>query len=321
MRILVSLGSTALLRRNQHLSCAALHERITEVAQHLAGAVMAGNHLVVTFGDASQLGLLALQTINSPREALMPLDVLQAQATGWLAYELELAIRNALPGGALVVSMVTQTLVDLHDPAFHAAGAPVGPVFDKHTADHLSAELGWKTGQAGNGWCRLVPAPKPVDIIEVDAIRRLANTGVTVICGGGGGVPVRRDIDGKLHGIEAVVDKDAAGALLAERAEADFFLMLSDLGGLHLDFGGEEQRLIAAAGPRDLAAHLANFPEWTLRPKAQAAISFVRATGKPAAIGKPEDLAGILAGRCGTLVSPGEGLISFHDAAYEEVAP
>lgn len=321
MRILVSLGSTALLRRNQHLSRAALHERIAEVAQHLASAVLAGNHLIITFGDASQLGLLALQMLNSPRDVLMPLDVLQAQVTGWLGYELELAVRNALPNGAMVVSMVTQTLVDLHDPAFRAAGAPVGPVFDKPTADRFSAELGWKTEQAGNGWCRFVPAPKPVDIIEVDAIRRLTNTGVTVICGGGGGVPVRRDIDGKLYGIEAIIDKDIAGALLAEKVEADFFLMLSDLGGLHLDFGGEEQRLIAASGPRDLVAHLANFPEWTLRPKAQAAISFVRATGKPAAIGKPEDLAGILDGRCGTLVSPGEGLISFHDASYAMAVP
>jgi carbamate kinase len=319
MRILVSLGNTALLRRNERLSRNALRQRITEVAGHLARAVIAGNHLVITFGDAAEVGLLGLQTLNSPREAMMPLDVLQAQAVGWLGYELELAVRNALPDGALVVSMVTQTLVDTQDRAFHAPGAPVGPVFDKPTAERLAAELGWKIGQAGNGWCRFVPSPKPVDIIEVDAIRRLANTGVTVICGGGGGVPVRRDTDCKLHGVEAVVDKDAAGALLAERIDADFFLMLSDLGGLYLDFGGEEQRLIATAGPRDLAAHLKNFPEWTLRPKAQAALSFVQAKGKPAAIGKPEDLAEIVAGRRGTLVSAESGRISFHDRSYDDV--
>ena len=319
MRILVSLGNTALLRRHEHISRAGLRQRITEVAGHLAGAVMVGHHLVITFGDAAQLGLLGLQTLNSPREALMPLDALQAQAVGWLGYELELAVRNALPKGALVVSMVTQTLVDTHDHAFHSRGVPVGPVFDKPTAERLAAELGWTIGQAGNGWCRFVPSPKPVDIIEVDSIRRLANTGVTVICGGGGGVPVRRDTECRLHGVEAVVDKDAAGALLAERIDADFFLMLSDLGGLYLDFGGEEERLIATVGPRDLAAHMKNFPEWTLRPKAQAALSFVQATGEPAAIGKPEDLAEILAGRRGTLVSAESGRISFHDRSYDEV--
>jgi carbamate kinase len=321
MRILVSLGGTALRPRNQPLSGAALHQRIKAVAQHLAATVLTGNQLIITFGDASPLGLLALQTLSSPRDVLMPLDVLQAQAMGWLGYELELALRNALPNGALVVSMVTQTLVDLHDPAFRGPGAPVGPVFDQPTAERLAAELGWTIGAAGNGWCRFVPSPKPVEIIEAEAIRRLANTGVTVICGGGGGVPVRRDIEGKLYGVEANIDKDAAAALLAGELDADFFLMLSELGGLSLDFGGPDERLIAASGPRDLAAHLRHFPEWTLRPKAQAAINFVRATGRPAALGKPEDLTEILAGRRGTLITPGEAAVSFHDAAYADTTP
>ena len=313
MRIVVSLGGTTLLPRKESLSPGVLRKRVAEVARSLAGAMMGGHQIVVTFGDASQLGLLGLQTLNSPRAALMPLDVLHAQVGGWLGYELEREIRNALPPGALVVSMVTQTLVDMHDHAFREAGLPVGPVFDKPTAERLAKELGWKIDRAGEGWCRMVPAPRPVDIIETEALLRLINTGVTVICGGGGGVPVRRDVEGQLYGVEAVVRKEAGAALLAERVQADMFVMLSALGGLYLDFGAPAQRLIAAAGPQDLAAHFAQFPEQIMRPKAQAAVAFVRATGKQAAIGKPEELAEILAGRRGTLVAADGGQISYHD--------
>jgi carbamate kinase len=288
---------------------------IEEASRQLAGVLLGGDHLVITYGTASPLGLLGLQTLNGPRAARLELDMLQAQSEGWVGYALELGLRNALPPGAMVVSMVTQTLVDRHDHALHVRDTPVGPVFDKETAEHLAGEFGWRIGPAGRGWCRLVASPEPKDIIEIEAIRRLANTGVTVICAGGGGIPVLRTASGQLAGVEAVVDKEAASALLAERMEADMLVMLTDFGGVYLDYGGPAQRLVASSGVHDLTAHMESFGGRGICNKVKAACGFVTRTGKPAAIGRIADFAEVIAGRRGTYISPGNARISFHDQA------
>jgi len=317
MRILTALGSCPLLPRGTKLAPIPQLQALNATAHQLARLVLAGNQLVVTHGNAAQLGVLGLQALNGPCQELQTLDVLQAQTQAWLGYKLELALRNALPPGAMAVSMLTQTKVDPRDRGFHAPGVPVGPVFDQPTAERLAAAHGWKIGPAGRGWCRLVPFLAPAGIIELDAIHRLVNTGVIVICGGGGGVPVSVSKDGRLTGLEAVVDRHAASAYLAARLDVDFLLLLNDTPGIYLDYGGPEQRVIACAGPDALAAHIPGFSGGSMRAQAEAACAFARETGKQAAIGRIEDAAEILAGWRGTLISSQVRNLSFHD----EVVP
>jgi len=285
---------------------------IAGAARSLADAIYAGHHLVITHGNGPQVGLLALQSLAGPQESMLPLDVLGAESEGWIGYELELALRNALPEGAAVVTVVTQTLVDANDPAFAAPTKPIGPVYEEAIARGLATEHQWPMVKDGHGWRRVVASPKPLGIVEIASIKRLINTGVTVICAGGGGIPVRAGADGKLAGVEAVVDKDLTGALLAKQAEADLFIMLTDVAGVYLDYGGKEQRAIASSGPKDMIAHAAGFRAGSMGPKVEAACAFVQETGQSAAIGALSDLADIIAGRRGTLILPNGGKISFH---------
>lgn len=317
MRILVALGGSTLFHRGEAVTSVNDHHAVEDVAGRLAGAVLSGHHLIITYGDAASVGLVGLQALNGPRAARVGLDMLQAQAQGWVGAALETALRNALPEGAVVVSMLTQTLVDRHDHALKVNDAPVGPVFDRETADRLAAELDWTVGPAGKGWCRLVPSPQPQDIVEGEAIRRLANTGATIICSGGGGIPVMRDADGRFVTIEATLEKDSVAALLAERVQADMLVFLTEVGGVYLDFGGPGARLIASAGPKELVSRAHHFSQGTMRAKVAAACAFVQSTGRDAAIGRAEDFSELVTGHRGTFISIKGGDVSFHDHDVE----
>jgi carbamate kinase len=303
MRILVALGGNALLRRGETLSAAAQQASITLAAGVLAHEVFAGHQLLITHGNGPQVGLLALQSAAGPAESTMPLDVLGAESEGWIGYTIELALRNALPDGAIVVTLLTQVLVDPQDEAFEAPSKPIGPVYDEATAQRLAQERHWSVAPDGKFWRRVVASPKPMDIIEIASINRLIDTGAIIICGGGGGIPVRRLPDGKLAGIEAVIDKDATSALLAEHIGADMLIMLSDVPGAYLDYGTKEQRLITETDPARMEAYAESFAAGSMGPKAAAACAFVHATGKPACIGALSDLPDIIEGRKGTIIS------------------
>jgi carbamate kinase len=315
MRIVIALGGNALLRRGEVLSAAAQQKTVLAAAAVLADAIFAGHHIIITHGNGPQVGLLALQSAAGPTESALPLDVLGAESEGWIGYAIELALRNALPQGAIVVTVVTQTLVDRADKAFALPTKPIGQVYDEATAKRLAAAHAWSIARDGKGWRRVVASPRPLGIVEMTSIERLVDHGAIVICAGGGGIPVCADVDGKLSGVEAVIDKDATSALLARLAGADMLVMLTDVGGVYLDYGGPEQRLIASSGAGDLAAHAASFQAGSMGPKVAAACAFVRETGHPAAIGALGDLMEIIAGRRGTMVSAGTTKLSFHDAA------
>jgi carbamate kinase len=303
MRILVALGGNALLRRGETLSAVAQQATIGIAAQMLAHEVFAGHHLVITHGNGPQVGLLALQSAAGPPKSAMPMDVLDAESEGWIGYTIELALRNALPEGAIVVTLLTQVLVDPRDRAFNAPGKPIGPVYDEATAQSLAQERDWAVAPDGKFWRRVVASPKPKQIIEIASIKRLIDTGAIIICAGGGGIPVRRLEDGKLAGIEAVIDKDATSALLAEQIGADLFIMLSDVPGVYLDYGTKEQRLITESDLVSMEAYMPSFAVGSMGPKVAAACAFVRATGQKACIGALSDLSEIIEGRRGTIIS------------------
>jgi carbamate kinase len=304
MRIVIALGGNALLRRGESLSVATQQASIALATELLAHEVFAGHHLVITHGNGPQVGVLALQSAAGPPESAMPLDILDAESEGWIGYTIELALRNALPEGAIVVTLLTQVVVDPKDKAFNAPNKPIGSVYDEATAKILAKERHWSVARDGKFWRRVVASPKPVEIVEIASIKRLIDTGAIIICGGGGGIPVYRLRDGKLAGIEAVIDKDATSALLAEQISADMFIMLSDVPGAYLDYGMKTQRLITETDPVRMEGYAKSFAAGSMAPKVTAACTFVRATGKPACIGALSDLREIIEGRKGTIISP-----------------
>ena len=228
--VVAALGGNALLRRDEPQTLAAQEANAFRACRSLA-AIAADHALVVTHGNGPKVGLLAMQN-----EALEPserptLDMLGAVTEGTIGYLLERAMRSELPGRA-VAALLTQVEIDPTDPAFARPTKPIGPVFDESTARRFEAERGWAMAPEGRGWRRVVASPRPRGILELEALRLLVDHGVLAICAGGGGVPVSIDPDGRVHGAQAVVDKDATAALLARELQADVLLLLTDVEGV-----------------------------------------------------------------------------------------
>ncbi len=312
MRIVVALGGNALLPRGSVLSAAAMQRAVARAATVLAGAIATGHQLVITHGNGPQVGLLALQSAAGPAASALPFDVLGAESEGWIGYAIELALRNALPPGAAIVTLITQTLVDATDPAFTHPSKPIGPVYDEATARALAKTNGWAIAPDGAMWRRVAASPAPLNILEIDSIQHLSASGTTVICAGGGGVPVAKDADGTIKGVEAVIDKDATSALLAVQAHADMLVLLTDVSAVAVDFGKPTQRLIAEASPKTLADYNTEFQAGSMGPKVAAVCRFVTDTGRQAAIGNLYELSNILAGHAGTRIMPDIADIKFY---------
>jgi carbamate kinase len=310
MRIVVALGGNALLRRGEPLTQANQRANVRRAAAALAPLCIGENELIITHGNGPQVGLLALQSAAGPHESQQPLDVLGAESEGMLGYLIEQELRNTLPPGKEVVSVLTQVAVSLDDPAFAAPSKPIGPVYSENEARCLSLERGWSIVRDGMGWRRAIASPRPLSILELRAIELLASSGSIVICVGGGGIPVMRDTDCRLIGVEAVIDKDSASALLARELRADLLLLLTDVDGVYLDWERERLRPVAVAGPEDLDPQL--FEAGTMRPKVEAAVEFARRTGKRAAIGRLEDASALVAGTAGTVIGPEQDGLQVH---------
>jgi carbamate kinase len=218
-----------------------------------------------------------------------------------IGYLLEQGLDNELHGRE-VCTLLTQVIVDPRDEAFAYPTKPVGPVYDHAVASRLADERGWAVARDGDGWRRVVPSPEPLRIVELGAIRLLVDAGVIVVCVGGGGVPVVSNGDGALHGVEAVVDKDLAGALLARALGADALLLLTDVSAVELDHGTPEARPLRHATPDELRD--LDLAAGSMGPKAEAAARFVESSGGMAAIGALEDAVAMLVGDAGTHVRP-----------------
>jgi carbamate kinase len=302
MRIVAALGGNALLERGQKPDAAAQVANVRLAVKALAP--LARQHeLVVTHGNGPQIGVLAVESASDPRlSAPYPFDVLGAQTQGMIGYWLMQALQNALPGRQ-VASVINQTLVLAHDPAFEAPSKFVGEVYPQEEAHRLADARGWTVRLDGSGWRRVVASPQPQRVVETRMIRLLMRSGALVICAGGGGVPVIRDERGKLRGVEAVVDKDLTAAVLAEALEADVLLVLTDLPNVVRHFGTPEAEPISRITPGALRRE--PFPAGSMGPKVEAVCRFVELTGDMAAIGRLEDAEAIIAGKAGTIITPG----------------
>lgn len=303
-RVVVALGGNALLRRGEPVSAATQRANIRRAAVALAQLMAEGHQLVITHGNGPQVGLLALQG-EAAGKAAFPLDVLGAETEGMIGYVLQQELDNAYEGDARFATLLTQVEVDPKDPAFAAPSKPVGSVYSEVDAKRLAGQRGWTIAPDGDAWRRVVPSPRPVRILEIEVIRLLVDQGVTVICAGGGGIPVAQLADGTCIGVEAVIDKDHASGLLAAELQADAFLMLTDVPAVYTGWGTPAQRALGDVTPRELAA--LDFAAGSMGPKVQAACDFVNRGGGMAGIGALEDVSGLLMRHAGTRVVPQHG--------------
>ena len=305
MRVVVALGGNALLRRGQPLS--AENQRTNARAACRALAPVALEHeLVVSHGNGPQVGLLALQGSAYTAVDTYPLDVLGAQTEGMIGYMLEQELGNALPFERHLATLLTMIEVDPSDPAFGQPTKPIGPIYDAAEAARLEREKGWTFMADGDSMRRAVPSPAPKRIFGIQVIQTLLEQGVVVVCAGGGGIPTAYDdqpapAGRHLHGVEAVIDKDLASALLAIDIGADALVIVTDVDAVYADWGTPQQRAIRIATPAELGA--GTFAAGSMGPKVRAACWFVEQTGGIAAIGAIDDTEALLRGDAGTRVA------------------
>ena len=250
MRLVIALSGNALLRRGQALSVANQRINVRHAAKALAPLVLA-HKVVITHGNGPQVGLLALQGAAYRKAEAYPLDVLGAESEGMIGYVIEQELRSVLPRGWSIATLLTQTSVDPEDPAFRKPSKPIGPVYEEAEARTLAAERGWTIAADGANWRRVVPSPRPKRIFEEGVIELLVVWSVTLICAGGG-IPVVERPDGSLVGVEAVIDKELASALLACTLNAAGLLMLTDVDGVYENWGQPYARRIRRAEPAAL---------------------------------------------------------------------
>jgi carbamate kinase len=303
MRVLVALGGNALLKRGEPMTVDVQRENVRTAARALA-PVAASHQVVLTHGNGPQVGLLALQSAAYTDVEAYPLDVLGAQTEGMIGYLIEQELGNLLPAEVPFATILTMVEVDADDPAFADPTKFVGPIYDDAEAERLAAEKEWVFKRDGDRLRRVVPSPAPKRIFEIRPIRWLLEQNVFVICAGGGGIPTAW-VPGKertLRGVEAVIDKDLASEVLAREVEADLFVMATDVDGVYEHWGTPEQRRLDRVTPGELRQQ--DFATGSMGPKVQAAVRFVEATGKRAAIGSLEDIDKIVEGHAGTIVVP-----------------
>lgn len=300
MRVVVALGGNALLRRGEPMTAAVQRTNVRIAA--LALADLARDHeIIVAHGNGPQVGLMALQGASYDPEKPWPLDVLGAETDGMIGYLIEQELMNALPDGARCATLLSRVEVDPKDPAFDTPSKPIGPVYTDKEASQAASDHGWQmVEETTGGMRRVVPSPKPLRIIGLDAIKVLLNAQHMVICAGGGGIPVMRNAADEMEGVEAVIDKDHTSTLLALGLDADALLLLTDVAAVYRDFGSPDQRKIGKTTPESLVKM--DLAPGSMGPKVAAAVSFATASGKLAGIGQLTDARAIMEGSAGTRI-------------------
>lgn len=290
----VAFGGNALLRSDQKGTIDDQEKNALETCERLVTLINRGYNLVLTHGNGPQVGnILLANSAGSKVHGLpeMPLDICVAYSQGFIAYMLEQQLRNVLREKELdrdIISIITQVLVDKDDPAFEKPTKPIGPYYSKEEADKISAESGsvFAEDPRGRGWRKVVASPKPLVISNQRSIENLARDGQIVIAVGGGGIPTFYVSENKLQGIDAVIDKDLASALLAGNINADKFFILTDVAKVCLHYNTPQQKTLDRMSVKQAKKYLeeGHFAEGSMAPKIRAAIHFVKHTGRDAII-------------------------------------
>jgi len=309
-RIVIALGGNALLRKGQKGTYQEQLENAKRTAKFLADVIEKGYEVVITHGNGPQVGAIMLQNeIAKEIVPPFPLDVANAETQALIGYMIQQSLKNELNARGVdkeIVTLITQVVVDKDDPAFNNPTKFIGPYYAEEEAKKLMQEKGWiiKPDPRG-GWRRVVPSPDPKDIVEKNIIRDLVNQGFIVITAGGGGIPVVKTDHG-YEGIEAVIDKDLASALVGKIVRADTLLILTDVEYVLLNYKKPNQKPIKQMSASEAEKYYreGHFPPGSMGPKVLACIRFVRWGGKKGIIGHLERATEALEGKTGTVILP-----------------
>ena len=303
---LVAVGGNSLIRAGEKGTIAEQLANTRRTAVAIVGLIRLGYRLVITHGNGPQVGAQLLRSERASDVAYgQTLDVCGAASQGEIGYLLAQSLRNELAAESIevpVVSLVTQTLVSADDPAMQHPSKPIGPFYSKADAEDKRRQLGWSIVEdAARGYRRVVPSPEPVEIVELDAIRSLMEKGALVVSVGGGGVPVVSD-HGELHGVEAVIDKDRASALLAAELGVDSFIISTDTDYVYLNYKKPGQRPLTLVTAEEMKKHLldGHFPPGNMGPKVESVLRFLESGGREAVITSFEHLCEAVMGSAGT---------------------
>ena len=308
--MLLAVGGNSLIRAGEKGTVAEQLTNARRTAAEIVGLIRAGYRLVVTHGNGPQVGAALLRSERAASQVPgHPLDVCDACTQGEIGYLLEQALINELAVAGMhvpVVAVLTQCIVSTDDPAMSHPSKPIGPFYSRADAEERKRQLKWDIVEdASRGYRRIVPSPDPLEIVELEVIRDLVNDGVLVVACGGGGIPVVRS-NGGLAGIEAVIDKDRASAVLAAQLGVDLFLISTDTDFVYLDYKKPEQRPLSYVTASELVRHAqaGHFPPGNMGPKIESVLRFLNAGGKEAVITSCENLGRAVAGVAGTHIVP-----------------
>ena len=309
---IVAAGGNSLIVDDQHQSIHDQYKAAAQSSHYIADMVEAGVTVVLTHGNGPQVGFILRRSgISKDLVPEVPVDYADADTQGAIGYMFQRSLYNEFKQRGLqrrVVTVVTQVAVDRNDPALASPSKPIGGYMDQQAAQKLASEFGWAVKEdAGRGWRRVVGSPKPKRIVELDTIKALVDEGCIVIACGGGGIPVVENADGTLDGLEAVIDKDFASALLAHQLAADLFVLSTGVERVAINFNRPDQRWLDRITLSEAKRYLAEgqFPSGSMGPKIEAIASFLEAGGQRSAIiTNPPNLGRALSGAAGTHIRP-----------------
>jgi len=323
--ILIAVGGNSLIRAGEKGTVAEQMANARRTAAAICGLIRDGHRIVITHGNGPQVGAQLLRSERtSDQVPAQTLDVCGAASQGEIGYLLAQAMKRELSGAGLVVpvvSVVTQTVVSASDPAMEHPSKPIGPFYSRADAEEKKRLFGWTIVEdASRGYRRVVPSPEPVEIVEMEVIRTLVDAGVLVIACGGGGIPVLR-ADGGFQGVEAVIDKDRASALLASELGLDVFAISTDTDYVYLDYKKPTQRPLSSVTAAELGsyARAGHFPPGNMGPKVESALRFLRGGGREVIITSYDHLYDAVAGRAGTHVVSGDAKPVASEAVRDHV--
>src|SRR5512135_156663 len=306
---LVAFGGNAMLPEDQRGLQSEQMRNAQKAAELMVHIVRKGYELIIVHGNGPQVGNLLIQ-MEEAANKIPPysLDVCDAMTEGSMGFMLERALVNELRRHSIdkeVASLVSQVVVDKDDPAFAKPTKPVGPFYSKSRAEELARDKAWTMVEdAGRGYRKVVPSPRPIDVVNNGIIRELVEAGRIVIAAGGGGIPVILNGNGLFEGVEAVIDKDYAASLLAREVKVDLFIILTGIERVSIDFGKPEQREVPVLTVDEARGYLAEgqFPPGSMGPKIRAAIEYIEAGGREVLITKDSHLKAALINRSGTRI-------------------
>ncbi len=291
----IALGGNAIIRGDERGTIEQQYANSSATIRNLIYLIKDGYNLVITHGNGPQVGNILMR--NDAGESQydipqMPLDICVADSQGGIGYMLEKMLINILKEEGIqkdVMTIVTQVVVSKDDPAYKNPTKRVGKIYKKEQAEQLEKRKGWefkKSSKTIDGWRRVVPSPKPLEILNTNIIKNIVNSGVIVIAAGGGGIPVYYDENGLLQSMEAVIDKDAASSLLATQINADDFYILTDVPYVYANYGTPQQEILEFLNKEKIEKHIekGDFGEGSMLPKIKAALNFVENGGKKSVI-------------------------------------